>query len=242
MKKKIIIRQGDISIASIYENHSKTPKGTAILMHGRRSSKDSKTYIHINKIFLAHGFQTIRFDFRGHGESSGAPNWQDYGVLDQLEDVRIVISFLEKNDLLSKPLILLASSFAAESALLYSAEDKEVKQIILVSPGMGKNSSGTKNNFYRKEWWDNNIQTTQINFESYKQKLNKIKSPVHVLHGIDDESIPLSMSQELIKLIPNAELYRIEGGKHNFKENKNAMHKRIKIIHEILKTMTAQRS
>lgn len=222
-------------LLGILEKPEGEMKGTALIMHGRRSNKERASSLDQARISHANGFQTVRFDFRGHGESSSSPNWERYGVLDQKEDIHSVLRYLKKNGLTKGKLVFIASSFSAEAALLYASDHSEVELLVLISPGLGKNSAGSKDNKYRSGWWDKNSKGTQLNFESYKKALSNINQQIFSLHGDSDINVPIEQSKELGKLLgSNFHLQIIKNGGHRYSEPKEGMDQRQKLINEIL--------
>lgn len=208
---------------------NKTMTPLVIIMHGRRSNKNREGYLDATRIFHANGYETLRFDFRGHGDSYDAPHWEKYGVLDQLDDLMAVLSYTSR-----KEYILISSSFSSEAALLATAREKRVILTIMISPGLGKNSSGAEDNRFRRIWWDKARKTTQIPFKQYVDELKKITQPVHSLHGTADESVPIELSEELEGLIgTNFQLHRIKDGKHKYTEPKEAMKQRQNILEKL---------
>jgi len=204
-------------------------------MHGRRSNKDRESSLDLARICHDNGFQIVRFDFRGHGESSDSPNWERYGVLDQKEDIESVLRYLKENDLLKGKIVFIASSFSAEAALLSASWHNEVELLVLVSPGLGKNSSDAEDNRFRAVWWDKNLKVTQIDFASYISTLTKINREVYSLHGDNDLHVPLEQSRELEQIIgSNFHLHVIKNGGHKYSEPGEGMQQRQKIINEIL--------
>lgn len=224
-------------ISSVFEKPEiPDVRGTAIVMHGRRSSKERPSYKGISEIALNNGFQVIRFDFRGHGHSHDTPNWDNYGFLDHVEDLNNVVKYYKEKGLISGKVILISTSFSADVSLIYACKYGEGNAVILVSPGLGKNSSGTKDNEYRATWWDNNSKTTQIPFVEYKSLLEKLEIPVYSLHGTKDASVPVEQSMELKKIIgDNFTLFEIADGEHNYLLPDTALLKRQQILDRIFK-------
>lgn len=222
-------------LSTILEKPKGKIKGSVIIMHGRRSNKNREGYLDIIQIAHKNNFQTVRFDFRGHGDSYDSPNWNNYGIIDQYEDIVTVIKYLKNNGLLKEKVILVPSSFSSDPVLIYAAKHSGVNTIILHSPGIGKNSANAPDNRYRKNWWDNNISITQIPFSEYKQLLKQIDIPIHSLHGDNDESVPIEQSQELQGLIGgNFRLHTIKDGKHKYTQPPQAMQQRQEIINNLL--------
>ncbi len=211
-------------------------RGTVLIVHGRKSHKGREGYIDTARISRENDYQAVRVDLRGHGESSDSPNWQKFGVVDGAEDIKAVVEWLKENHKTGKEFILSASSFFAESCLIFTARHKGVDKLILISPGLGKNSSGTSNNYKRQDWWDQAQGTTQIPFEQYRSLLGKVRVPVYLLHGDKDESVPINQSKELKRIIgDNAYLHVIKSGQHKYTQPARAMKQRQEIIKSILK-------
>lgn len=230
---KIPLKTGHLS--AILEKPESSTEGTVIIMHGHRSNKNRKGYLDIANIAQKNNFQTVRFDFRGHGESYDSPNWQNYGIVNQYEDIVTVISYLKENNLLKDKTILVPSSFSSDPTLIYTAKHAGVDMVILHSPGQGKNSANAEDNRYRKDWWDNNISTTQISFNKYKKLLDTIEIPIHSLHSTNDKSVPIEQSQELQELIGNNfHLHIIKNGQHKYTQPPQAMKQRQEIINKLL--------
>ncbi|MAH42743.1 alpha/beta hydrolase, partial [archaeon] len=70
MKKKLTFQnsKGDKLVGILSDSGSKT---IVIMCHGFTSSKESGTYINLEKMLNEKGIATFRFDFYGHGESDG---------------------------------------------------------------------------------------------------------------------------------------------------------------------------
>ncbi|KAJ9073748.1 hypothetical protein DSO57_1012968 [Entomophthora muscae] len=66
-----------------------------VILHGLRDHKNSETITGIEKELPPH-FDTFRFDFSGNGDSEGETSYSDYPF--QVEDLEIVIQFLETHD------------------------------------------------------------------------------------------------------------------------------------------------
>jgi alpha/beta superfamily hydrolase len=77
------------------------------------------------------GFSTLRFNFRGVGESEGS-----YGEgLGEREDVKAVIDYISfKLKDFQSPLILLGYSFGAWTGLSVAAEDGRIKGWVAIAP------------------------------------------------------------------------------------------------------------
>lgn len=87
------------------------------------------------------GYKVLAIDLRGHGES----NKKGYEILDyrkfsneehakSIEDVKAAIEFLKQRG--AKEFGIIGASIGANLALVYGADEKEVKIAVLLSPGL----------------------------------------------------------------------------------------------------------
>lgn len=236
-KFRVELTEGEF-LSGVMERPKGEIRGTVVIMHGRKSNKERESQLDQVRICHENKLQTVRFDFRGHGESSGSPNWERYGVLDQKEDIEAVLHYLKENKLTEGKLVFIASSFSAEAALLCASDNTEVEVLVLVSPGLGKSSAGTEDNTHRSEWWDKNLKVTQLEFASYKKALSNINQEIIALHGDSDINVPIEQSEELGKLFgSNFHLHIIKNGGHKYSEPEEGMSQRQKLLDEILSTI-----
>lgn len=82
------------------------------------------------------GITAIGIDLRGHGESTG--DWKEFNDIqfnDMVYDIKAAKKKLEKQ---GKDVIgIVGASIGANLALKYAADDKDIKSIVLMSPGIG---------------------------------------------------------------------------------------------------------
>lgn len=107
-----------------------------IWMHGISMDKDEYLgFFYDGANALAYeGYPSIRFDFRGHGDSQG--NSLDFSIVNQTLDVEAVIKFVQ-NTYGSSPfrLHLVGASFGAPSAVFAAARHPDMIQTVcLISP------------------------------------------------------------------------------------------------------------
>lgn len=70
--KPFQILSDGLQLSGILQTPEKEPWPLVVLCHGLLSYKNSSKYIEIGRVFAEAGIATIRFDFRGCGESQGA--------------------------------------------------------------------------------------------------------------------------------------------------------------------------
>jgi fermentation-respiration switch protein FrsA (DUF1100 family) len=157
----------------------------------------------------------------------------------ELEDLDEVLNWIDKMaeelHLDSKQIFLVGHSRGGGIALLKSAEDKRVKRLVLWA------SLSEFDSFFRpetiQEWNKNGVvyaankrtgQQLPLNKQLYdnylKNKetldLNKaaklLSIPLLIIHGTNDESVPLSHAESLYETVTHSIFVKVEGGDHTF--------------------------
>ena len=153
-EEQLVINSADgITIPAIYaSNKERKAKKVIILLHGISSYKDEYLdfYKTLSEIFIQHDFATLRFDFRGHGESKEPP--AEFTIASQIIDLSTVIKYIEKEkqypsvDLLGcsfgAPPCIFASSLFKKSAIIdkppkpESVNTKVSLFLLIITPGI----------------------------------------------------------------------------------------------------------
>jgi alpha/beta superfamily hydrolase len=111
------------------------PKGSIIICHPHPlfgGDMDNTVVVAIARIAVMGHFTSLRFNFRGVGESTGTFG----GGISEQKDVEGAIDFLEEKR--RPPLILLAGySFGAIAGLPVGVNDERVRGLIGVAPPLG---------------------------------------------------------------------------------------------------------
>jgi fermentation-respiration switch protein FrsA (DUF1100 family) len=157
----------------------------------------------------------------------------------ELEDLDEVLNWIDKTaeelHIDSKQIFLIGHSRGGGIALLKSAEEKRVKRLVLWA------SLSEFESFFRKEtiqeWNENGVvyaankrtgQQLPLNKQFYdnylknKEKLDlnqaaKLLSiPLLIIHGTNDESVPVSHAESLYETVTHSIFVKVEGGDHTF--------------------------
>lgn len=180
----------------------------------------------------ARGQAFIRFDYSGHGQSSG--EFRDGTIGRWKRDVLHIFDTLTQGEV-----ILVGSSMGAWLALLAALERPErVKALVGVASAPDfterliwekltptqKESLLREGVFYAPSCYGEEPYpiTLQLIEEARTHLLLDreipIRCPVRLLHGTADEDVPLEIPQLLAKKLPQAALTIIEGGNHRLSE------------------------
>jgi len=219
----------------------------AVLCHGHSSGKNNKTFQAVVPVLNSQGISTFRFDFYGNGESDG--KFEESDLSESIDDTLQAIKLVKEGSF--KKIILVGSSFGGLNSNITASMSRDLHALILKSPvsdysevflnrygesGMKKwkqrgqilynpeDSRGLKLNYsfvqdYRK-------------YDAYKTA-GQIKIPVLIIHGSADEIVPMSQSQKLVKLIPNAKLVLVKNSDHRYTEDKK-FKQMIKLISDFI--------
>lgn len=108
-----------------------TAKGMIILVHGIASEKEEGgLYTRLAAALAGAGFDSLRFDFRGHGQSSG--NSADMTIRGETEDLSAAVACARKD--CNAPLGILAASFGTVSTMNYLKEGGDIRALVLWNP------------------------------------------------------------------------------------------------------------
>ena len=232
MKEKIFFKNSNGNkLCGILSNPmSKKEKPIIILCHGFSTSKDGRTYVRLEEILNKNGVSTFRFDFFGHGESGG--KFEEITTSEAVDDIQNAIKFLKKSGY--KKIGIVGSSFGGMASIIEAGKTNDLYMLALKSPvsdylGMLLNRD---NEIDIKDWKEKGFmdvtdvdgERRKLNYSFYEdaKKINgyesgkKIKIPTLIVHGNEDETVPIEQSKRTTSLIENCKLEIIEGGDHTY--------------------------
>ena len=179
-------------------------KGVILFFHGNAGNISHRLYK--VKRWVELGFSVFLLDYRGYGQSGGSISNEN----DVLTDARTAFEWLagEKKKQLVKT-ILYGESLGTHPVLRLAAEHR-VAAVILEAPF-------TSFLDLARRHYPLVPALLLKNFEfSNTEVISKVKSPVFIMHGTDDEICPYAMGGELFEQTPNPkEFFTIAGGRHN---------------------------
>lgn len=218
-----------------------------ILCHGHSSSKETNTFIQLEKILNSNGISDFRFDFYGHGESEG--KFEDATISEVIDDIMNAIKFVEQKGY--KKIGLVGSSFGGMASLLAASRTNDLYVLALKSPVsnyLGKIVA--QESKYPIAAWKKQGFIYYTNSKGEKLRLNysffedaktvsgyeaarKIKIPVLIVHGDKDEDVPVEQSRKTASLIKSCRLEIIKGADHRY-TNPEHFEKMVKLISEFI--------
>lgn len=217
--EKIFYKSQNINLCAIFSRQIGKYSGNVLLVHGIINNKDEDgSFVKLAKKLNLKGYNVLRFDFRGHGESEGRS--EDVTIAGELADLETSI---QKYDELihEKPrYVIIASSFGAVSSILYTAENSDrVDKIVLWNPVLDFERTFLKaetpwgKTFFNQNGYEElktkgyiTVPTTEFRFgkrliEEFKEikpykLVRNFNIPVLTIHGTEDTSVPYLVSKQ----------------------------------------------
>ncbi|MBT4334514.1 prolyl oligopeptidase family serine peptidase [archaeon] len=220
IRKIIKNKQGENIVCEI--NKVTDSKLTILILHAITGKKENKTIHFLAKHLPNSQFNTIQFDFSGHGESEG--KLQDATISKQLGEIDLVLSQI--NEIRTDNIIIVGNSFSVLTALEFS-KDISVKGAILLSGranylGYLDKLEKIGNNYRLIE--DIFIKESFItDYKKYNPVNNilKLKKPILIFHGDKDEVVPIEEANIFLKNSQDGTLKIIKGADHRYSKQES---------------------
>jgi len=203
-----------------------------VFLSGLKSDKEGTKAIFLSQWAEKNNRDFLRFDYRGHGASSGS--FEETSISDWLEDTKSIVLSLT-----SGPQILVGSSLGGWIALLFAQlYPQKVAGIIGIAAAPDFTAKYAINNLtkdqrqelkttgklsFDSEYFEEPLVITQKLIEDGNQHLILTKNqcidcPVRLFHGSLDEDVPLSTSIDILKSLSSVDmqLQIIKGIDHRF--------------------------
>lgn len=210
-----------------------TSKLMVIMIHGFSSSKNTPNFITIADFLTEKGIASFRFDIYGHGESDG--NLEDITVSEAVDDAKEAINYIMDKGYTN--VALLGSSFGGLTSIIAASQMPDLKFLILKSPvsNYEEKEKTTKPPAELKEWKrtgqmmyeKSDGSETHIHYSFYEDFKNNdgytfapsIHIPTLIVHGENDEVVPVAQSIKTSKLIPDCKLIIVKSADHRYSKS-----------------------
>jgi len=126
-------------------------------------------------------------------------------------DINAVIILLQNQGYAS--IFGIGKSFGG--AIILTLPSQSIKAKVLWAPAIGIIESGSNIDIY----FSTPLGSLQslLDMKIDKAFLEKIETPILIIHGTEDNEIPFSNSEKLVSMLPNAKLVAIEGADHSYR-------------------------
>lgn len=193
------------------------PKGCILMHHGNQGNM-IRWGAHYTK-FTKLGYDVLVYDYRTYGKSKGR-----LSEIALIRDARRVYKYLLKgypSENIIQYGISLGTGIATRLAI-----DSRCKTLILETPYRSMLEMATRKAPFL---WMKYILKFHLRTD---RAIKRVKCPIYIFHGTEDELIPYKDSIYLSKLNSNVELTTFEGGKHSNLDSFELYHQKLE---EILK-------
>ena len=213
-------------------------KGWYILSHGLTTNKSEylNFYDEISARIAAQGFASIRFDYRGHGESSESIN--TFNLINNVSDTISCIKWLQRNKGVSC-ISLMGTSFGALATILasYIFPSDFINRIYLLAPVLDvdelylnphRPERGKYNGFSDRLLINNEkIELDGLPIFDYKNALEfmffdiykcleNVSNKTTVIHGSHDSIVSAEITEKVVSRYTNITYHKIERMDHGY--------------------------
>jgi putative redox protein len=223
----ITIPSSETKLNAVIHQADKNTNKILIISHGFRGSKDgSGKAVMLAEQAAAIGFSVVRYDFTPCQTLSS-----------QVEELTSVIHYCRQHS--SAEIVLLGRSMGGSASLLCAAADDAIKGIALwATPcnlsetfrlALGKDYELLENgeqlllddNYGRLELKPEFIYDfAKYDLMNSMQIISNRKVPVLIIHGTNDELVPLKQAKQLFEIACQPKMYvQIDGGDHQFNQH-----------------------
>ncbi len=205
--------------------HKPREKAPLVLMlHGYTGHhiEDHRLYVDIARKLCAEGIGAVRFDYRGHGDSSG--EFEDFDIDEAIKDAENAFAYASYLDFADRERIgLLGLSMGGYIAVKLASE-VNAKSVVLISPGLHIPAVNVNVPAQEGYTYMNALRIKAENAKKVMQRMSgeayelapRLNQPFLIIHAKDDPVVPFSSSEGFIERLgsKNKRLLAFEKGGH----------------------------
>lgn len=223
----MFITDDGIKLDAILERPNKDGKcPLMIIIHGFTGNKDERHLLAVSKMFNEIGLATLRVDMYGHGKSDG--EFKKHTLFKWMTNAMTIIDYARSLDFVTD-IYLCGHSQGGLTAMLAAAlKHDQIKAIIPMSPATSIIYDAKLGNVFGSIFDPQHIPeeiinpgwTLNGNYFRVAQSIDvdsaidKYTGPVLIVHGDQDEAVPVLFSLEAAKRYKNADLVIIKNDTH----------------------------
>ena len=201
-----------------------------IICHGFQNTKTERKYIKLARALREQGILVFRFDFEGCGDSEGRP--RDITVEKEISDLKIALkTVLEKCDVNQDRIGFVGGSLGSVVVSLFAEKEKTAKTLVFWSQAFDQKK--LFENWYSQEDIEKIEKETVIykgekeigkdyylenSNKDYSIILSKLNLPILIIHGEQDEDVPVEFSKRLAEKYKNITLEILDKANHKFND------------------------
>ena len=177
-------------------------KGTVLFFHGNAGNISHR--INYLKMFERLGYNTLLFDYRGYGQSTGTPT-ESGTYLDAQAAWRYVT---ETQGIAAERIVLFGESLGGSVAAWLAAREKPGLLVMASAFTSVPDMAAELYPFLPVRW------ITRFKYNTL-ESLQSVTCPIFIAHSPDDEIIPFEQSQQLLEAAPEPKEFLFLHGGHN---------------------------
>jgi uncharacterized protein len=198
-------------------------RGTVVFVHGW--SSDGGRMVALAAPVVARGFAALLVDLPGHGRTGPVDTYNGKLMVDDLLAVR---NWMDANaSIVPQPSAILGYSFGGLGAYVSAARDPRWKALVVVAAPLGPmeatklylDSKGLPGGLLAGIVRRSFMREVGVDPDDYEgpRNLARVRVPVLIVHGEDDEVVPVSHGEGLAAAVPDGlgTLLRVPGAGHN---------------------------
>lgn len=250
MKGKKVWFKSDngISLYGLLASPNKESKGAVILAHGITVEKnEGGFYRRLANLLAKNQLTSLRFDFRGHGDSSG--EFSKITIKGEINDLSAAVNLLKAIGY--KKIAIVGTSFGASVAVLYAKrKPATISSLTLLCPVLDyKRTFLEPETEWAQQWFTQKAiskakQTGKLNLDGFHLGYNLLQEfrrfkpgetlltlniPTLIVHGKEDSMVPYEVAQYYGKKYQKGNFLSIQNADHGFEGYEN------KVFPEVVK-------
>lgn len=211
------------------------PEAAALFVHGICGDLDEiGIFTNLERKLSGLGVMTLRFDFRGHGDSDGEPS--DASVQAEIKDLIQAMNFLKSEENVSS-IGVIAASFGASIVLLSDISPTSIKTAVFLNPvidfertfldpitpwgkeNFGREKIESSDSILLEDCELGKMFIEDLTRYEPKERLTKWNIPTYIIHGDKDDAVPYLSSKEMAESCANTYLATMPGTGHGFDDD-----------------------
>ncbi len=232
----MVIMDDGIQLSAVLERPNQGRNPLVIFLHGFTSSKDRPHNIASCEAMREAGFATLRFDLYGHGESGG--EFRKHTLYKWISNTMAVIDYARGLDFVTDIYLSGHSQGGLVAALVAGMEPDRIGGLILRAPAFMIPRCAREGKMLGRAFDPNHIpdefQTIKgltlegsyirvaqtIRVEDF---IERFAGPVLLIHGEEDDTVPLQDSISAARLYQNCRMEILPGETHHFDRDPGRM-------------------
>lgn len=180
------IKTHDNVLIQAWYKPAKDGMPTILYFHGNASHMGNRAGIY--SALSGQGFGVLSISYRGYGKSEGSPHEQGLYA-----DARTAIAFLVQENKIPLDNIILYGESLGTGVAVQMAQEYDVKAVILQAPYTSVSGRAAEIYFFMP------VKIIMLDHFDSLSKIAKIKSPLLILHGELDITIPIRHGKTLLQ-------------------------------------------